>query len=175
MAVILYIVMMMIYIAVFGVSNFVFVDESGLQKHYFRIKCRARRGVKIYAKKPGRKFKKTNIIAGLLYGTFGKKHVAAYCYEHATNADFFENWFEWQLLAEVPEYSLIIMDNAAFHRKKQLTEIAAKYNILVVFLPPYSPEFNPIEHSWANFKRWLCDNLNCFPCIEMAADCYFSD
>jgi hypothetical protein len=88
----------------FNIVNFVFIDESGLNRYYRRVYARAKRGVKVYAKKPGRKSKKTNIVAGLLYGTFIKKHIAVHSYEHSTNAKFFEDWFEWQLLASKKFY-----------------------------------------------------------------------
>ena len=161
-------------VLIYGIVNFVYVDESGLNREYRRLYARAKRGVKVYDKKPGKRVKKVNIVAGLLYGVSGKKHIAVHSYEHSTKAAFFEDWFEWQLLAEVPEYSVIILDNASFHRKKILTEIAARYGVVVLFLPPYSPELNPIEHSWANFKEWLKYNSTRFPLLELAIDYYFN-
>ncbi len=65
------------------------------------------------------------------------------------------------------------MDNATFHRKARLYEIASRYGVAVLFLPPYSPDFNPIEKSWANLKRWLKDNLIRFPSLEIAVEWYF--
>ena len=162
--------MLSIFIKHFQVSSFVFVDESGVNRQFRREYARAKRGVKVYAQKPGQRQKRTNIVAGL----WGKKHVAVRCYEHTTTAAFFEDWFEFDLLAEVPEGSLIIMDNASFHRKKKLPKIAERHGFFVLFLPPYSPDLNPIENSWANFKRWLIDNFCRFPSMDFAADCYFS-
>lgn len=52
-------------------------------------------------------------------------------------------------------HAVIVMDNASFHRKKQLGEIAANNNITLIFLPPYSPKLNPIEKVWANMKKFL--------------------
>jgi transposase len=66
------------------------------------------------------------------------------------------------------------LDNASFHRKAKLHEIAAKYGVFVLFLPPYSPHLNPIELSWANLKRWLKDNLYRFPSPDFAVEWYFS-
>ncbi|MBR1486306.1 MAG: transposase, partial [Synergistaceae bacterium] len=43
--------------------------------------------------------------------------------------------------------------NASFHRKKRLHELAEEYNVKIVFLPPYSPELNPIEHFWYWLKK----------------------
>jgi len=160
---------------IFRIVNFVYVDESGLNREYRRIYARAKRGVKVYDKKSGKRVKKVNIIAGLLYGVSGKKHIAVHSYEHSTKAAFFEDWFEWQLLAETPENSVVILDNASFHRKQALREIAERYGVIVLFLPPYSPEFNPIEHSWANFKAWLKYNSTRFPILELAIDYYFNE
>ena len=158
-------------IALLRNANFVFVDESGLNRHYRREMARAKRGTKVCGKISGRKLSKTNVIAGLC----NNKHVAVCCYDHSTTAAFFEEWFEWELLSVVPERSIIIMDNAAFHRKNKLYEISARHGFFVIFLPPYSPEFNPIEKSWANLKRWLKDNRLRFPTIDFAVEWFFTE
>lgn len=51
------------------------------------------------------------------------------------------------------------MDNASFHRKNKLRNLARRHGMKILFLPPYSPDFNPIEKSWANMKRYLVDYL----------------
>jgi transposase len=155
-------------------QNIVFVDESGLNRHYRRIYARAKRGVKVYDKQPGKREKRTNIIAGLLYSGDEKKHVAVRCYEQSTSARLFEDWFEFELIPLLPDDALVIMDNASFHRKNALWNIAERYGIFVLFLPPYSPELNPIEHSWANFKEWLRYNGHRFPCYDWAIETYFT-
>ena len=67
-----------------------------------------------------------------------------------------------------------IMDNARFHRKAKLRGLAEKAGVGLIFLPPYSPDLNPIEKSWANMKRWLRDNLSSFHSVEPAIYEYFS-
>ena len=47
------------------------------------------------------------------------------------------------------------MANAAFHEKEVLQNIAGKYSQRLIFLPPYSPEYNPIEHTWSALKQNL--------------------
>ena len=58
----------------------------------------------------------------------------------------------------------IVMNNASFHRKKQLYEICNKYEVNLIFLPPYSPELNPIEKYWfvlkLRIKSFLCINIS---------------
>lgn len=69
----------------------------------------------------------------------------------------------------------VILDNASFHSKKNLRKIAEEKGIRIVFLPPYSPDLNRIEKSWANMKRWLQDNASRFNYIESAIEAYFAD
>ena len=59
------------------------------------------------------------------------------------------------LLKCVEAGSVFIMDNASFHRKGVLREMAEAAKCRVLFLPAYSPDFNPIEHVWANLKTFL--------------------
>jgi len=169
-----YIINMMIVTMILKVMNIVYVDESGLNREYRRAYARAKRGVKVYDTKPGKKEKRVNIVAGLMYTGRNKKHIGVHSYEGSTTSAIFEDWFEWQLLGEVPEGSVVIMDNASFHRKEALREIAARYGVGVLFLPAYTPELNAIEVSWANFKAWLRYNSSRFPLLDFAIDFYFN-
>jgi len=67
----------------------------------------------------------------------------------------FEQWFSQCLLPNLPEHAVIVMDNASFHRKKKLNILARKAHLSLLFLPPYSPELNPIEHFWSWIKGRL--------------------
>jgi len=78
------------------------------------------------------------------------------------DSQLFEFWFEKCLLPELTPDSTIVMDNAAFHRKKRLELIALESCHKVVFLPPYSPEYNPIEKLWSWIKCMLRKVLYCF-------------
>jgi transposase len=59
------------------------------------------------------------------------------------------------------------MDNAGFHRKKRLRKLA-RGKVRLLFLPPYSPDYNPIEKSWANMERFLRDNVQAFQSVGKA-------
>ena len=72
---------------------------------------------------------------------------------------FFEAWFEKNLIPELTQGTVIVMDNASFHRKRRLYELAKQYHVEIIFLPPYSPELNPIEHFWYWLKEKICDFL----------------
>jgi transposase len=85
---------------------------------------------------------------------------------------FFQRRFETRLLKEIPKGYTIIMDNARFHRKKQLRGLAGG-KVRLLFLPPYSPDYNPIEKSWANMKRFLGNNLRGFQSLDSAILSFF--
>jgi len=61
-----------------------------------------------------------------------------------------------------------MLDNASFHRKARLTELAAAKKCKVIFLPAYSPDLNPIEKRWANLKQKLRDILPLFHSLDFA-------
>ena len=94
-------------------------------------------------------------------------------YKQATDSEFFECWFEACLLEEIPKGSTIILDNATFHRKEILRKIA-RGKARLLFLPPYSPDCNPIEKTWANMKRYLRGNLQDFQSVDSAIYDYFN-
>ena len=159
----------MVLIVFLDIENFVFVDECGVENDFRRCRARAKRGVRVHGTRPGKKPKRTNVVAGL----WGRKHVAVRCYTHTTTSAFFEDWFEWELLSVIPAGSVIVLDNASFHRKKHLAEIASRHGVYLLFLPAYSPDFNKIEKSWANLKNWLVDNQCRFFSVDFAIEQYF--
>jgi len=148
----------------------VYVDESGVNTCLQREYGRAPRGEKVHGLKAGSKFQRRNIIAALCQ----ERHFAVECYAHPTDAAFFENWFTNTLLNALPKRAgyTVILDNAAFHRKKALRKLAWG-KIRLLFLPPYSPDYNRIEKSWANMKRYLRDNISKFPSLDTAVYDYF--
>jgi transposase len=145
-------------------ESIVYVDECGIDQCLYREYARAPRGQKSIAKVSGRKFKRTNIVAGICRG----KWVAPMEYDGTTDSALFEYWFENCLLKEVNTGSVIILDNATFHKKSVIPLLAVAADCRVIFLPPYSPDLNPIEKRWAWLKRKLREILHDFDAFDDA-------
>jgi transposase len=64
------------------------------------------------------------------------------------------------------------MDNAKYHRKQELRRIA-RGKVRLLFLPPYSPDYNPIEKTWADMKRFLKNNMKGFQSVNSGIYSYF--
>lgn len=91
------------------------------------------------------------MIAGLL----DKKFISPFTFQGGCNAEVFNTWFETILIPELPEKTTIVLDNASFHRTVSTRLIAEKYGFNLLYLPPYSPDLNPIEHCWHKLKSKL--------------------
>ena len=73
--------------------------------------------------------------------------------EGSVNAIGFEQWLTQWLCLKLRPGSTLIMDNAPIHRKNKIQEIVKSRGHQVLFLPPYSPDFNSIEHDFAAMKK----------------------
>ena len=152
-----------------SLKNIVYVDESGIEQCLFRAFALAPSGQKVFGKISGKKFKRTNIVAGLCEGRW----IAPLQYSGSTDSVLFEFWFENCLLKEVKCGQFIVLDNATFHRKTRLAELAASKKCKMIFLPPYSPDLNPIEKKWAWLKQKLRNILSASESFDQAlATCF---
>src|SRR6202021_281992 len=81
--------------------------------------------------------------------------VALKAYDHAMNAATFEAWLEHCLLPTLEEGDIVLLDNLKAHKSPRVAEILARKNCTVRYLPPYSPDFNPIEMAISKLKAAL--------------------
>lgn len=65
----------------------------------------------------------------------------------------YETYVEKVLVPALRPGMVVVIDNASFHKSKKIIELIEAVDCRVLFLPPYSPEFNPIEHFWAHIKN----------------------
>ena len=127
-----------------------YVDETGIDKYLHRPNARSPRGVKVYSKVRGKKFERLSIVAGK-----NGDHIAApMIYSGTATSTLFEHWFEECFCPEISG-NIAVLDNATIHRKEKLFEIARRFDVTLLFLPPYSPDLNKIEKFWS----WIKDKL----------------
>ena len=91
---------------------------------------------------------RTNAIGALI----GKTLLTVSLFMSNVNTEIFSSWIEQDLLPKLPKNSMIIMDNASFHKGRAMQEKIKEAGHILEYLPPYSPDFNPIEQKWAQAK-----------------------
>jgi transposase len=129
----------------------VYLDEAGVDHRLTRVYGRALRGQQIFATVPGKRGKRINMIGGW----FKKQFIAPLTFEGGCDQIVFNTWLETSLLPELPEGTTVVMDNAAFHKTPETKALIEAVGCHLLYLPPYSPDLNPIEHCWHTIKSWL--------------------
>ncbi len=134
---------------IYGSSNRVYLDESGFELETFRPYAWSPRGQKVHGERNACKRPRTSLIAAKC----GKKFLAPILFQGSTNSFLFNHWLEHHLLKELEIPSILILDNARFHNKDDVRRLAEQAGHTVLFLPPYSPDFNLIEQDFATIKK----------------------
>jgi transposase len=137
-------------------QSLVYIDESGIDTAICQDRGWSKKGEKLAGKKSGKYYLRTNIIAGYI----NHKSIAPMVFNGSCNTQVFETWVEQFLIKELKPGQVVIMDNAAFHRSQKTKDLIESVNCRIIFLPPYSPDLNPIEKFWANMKRWIKDKVS---------------
>ena len=127
------------------------MDECGVPHGLYKERGWSLRGEKIVQEVSGKARKRTSVI-----GTWRRgKLVAPAVFEGSCDSAVVDAYFEQVLLPAIPEGSVVVLDNASFHHSSRAKSLAEARGIELLFLPPYSPDLNPIESFWAKFKRAL--------------------
>ena len=129
----------------------VYIDECGLDESIQRNYARASIGQKIWEDISGNRTARTSIIAGLNQGNIlAPWHFSGHC-----NTEVILTWVKNELLPTLRAGLTLIWDNATFHKSAQIKALIESVGCKLIFLPPYSPDFNPIEHYWAKLKAHI--------------------
>ena len=91
---------------------------------------------------------RTNVIGALLGGAL----LTVSLFSTTINTQIFDAWVIQDLIPKLPEGSVVVMDNAAFHKGPQMIKALQDAGHTLLYLPPYSPDLNPIEKKWAQAK-----------------------
>jgi transposase len=148
------------------VKDRIYLDESGINRYMFRGYGRSPRGEKVVGEVSGHRFARESFISALSEGKF----LAPMCFQGTCNTELFNAWLKKVLLPQLPEGKVLILDNATFHRSKESQEIVKKARCSLMYLPPYSPDLNPIEKYWANLKNKVRESLRSLTNFTEALD-----
>ncbi len=91
---------------------------------------------------------RTNVIGALLGGVL----LTVSMFESTINTDVYTAWVKQDLIPKLPPQSIIVMDNATFHKGNEMKIVIEEAGHTLLYLPPYSPDLNPIEKKWAQAK-----------------------
>lgn len=130
----------------------VYIDESGFDTH---DKCKygwGKIGERVFDEKKGAKGERINMVAAL---NWEKELFAPLLFEGPCDTGIFNDYVTHTLLPALEVGSVVILDNASFHRASDIEILLKRKGCTVIFLPPYSPDLNPIEECWSPIKNDL--------------------
>lgn len=132
-------------------SRIVFLDETGVKTNMTRLRGRSKGGSRLVCHAPHGHWNSTTLISTIRLNG----QTAAMELPGALNGVAFLIYTENILLPSLLPGDILIMDNLSVHYHAGAIALLEKNGIKVEFLPPYSPDFNPIEKMWSKLKALL--------------------
>jgi len=144
----------------YGAEQILFMDESGVNSNEVARYGWSPRSERCKALIPGGHGKRISLI-GAVRMTSSFKFLAPVIFDGYCDRSVFGSWLE-HLSEALPKYEngdmkqhVLILDNASFHKGKQIESMAKAYNIRLFYLPAYCPHLNPVERCWSVLKTKL--------------------
>jgi transposase len=129
----------------------VFLDETGTTTKMTRLRGRCLKGQRLLSKAPFGHWKTQTFIAGLRCDAL----TAPFVIDAPMNRRIFETYVETQLAPTLQPGDIVIMDNLSAHKSPAAEKAILAKGAWILFLPPYSPDLNPIEMAFAKLKAVL--------------------
>ena len=132
-------------------ARLIFIDETGTNTAMARRYGRAKRSQRLVAHIPHGHWKTMTFIAGLRNDGI----IAPFVIDKPMNGDIFQTWIERCLVPDLKPGDIVVMDNLPAHKRDSVREVIEAAGASLLYLPPYSPDLNPIEMAFAKLKAWL--------------------
>lgn len=133
------------------VKRLVFIDESGVQNNMTRKYGRTFGGKRLRELVPGNTWDTTTLISSIRYnGSFAPMTI-----DGPIDAEAFKVYVSEILCPTLNSGDIVIMDNLPTHKVPGIAELIEKAGAHLLYLPPYSPDYNPIEKMWSKIKSTL--------------------
>ena len=130
-------------------KSLVYVDESGFRSESFRRYAYAPRGECVLGLISSQRARTTTLLAARIENTF----TATRLVQGGCKANDFNDYLDEVLCPRLSSDHVVIMDNARLHKTPRTRELIEATGTALMFLPSYSPDYNPVEHDFANIKR----------------------
>ena len=135
----------------YDVNKLVFLDESGVNIDMTRHYGRAAGKTRAVDKTPENTPRNTTVLSSVrLTG-----ETSYTTYSGGTTGEIFVDYLERVLIPTLEKGDIVIMDNMRSHHIKKVAEVLENAGMKLLYLPPYSPDFNPIEKMWSKIKAIL--------------------
>ena len=132
-------------------ARLIFVDETSTNTRLTKRSGWSHKGRRFVAYAPFGKWKTQTFIAGLrCHGL-----TAPFVVDAPMNSRIFEAWIETQLAPTLSPGDVVILDNVGFHKSQRAEQLVKARGAWLLFLPPYSPDLNPIEMAFSKLKALL--------------------
>ena len=132
-------------------QRLVFLDETGTTTKMTRLRGRCLKGRRLRSKAPFGHWKTQTFVAGLRCGAL----TAPFVIDAPMDRRIFETYVETQLVPTLEKGDIVIMDNLPAHKSPIAEKAILDRGAQVLFLPPYSPDLNPIEMAFSKLKAHL--------------------
>jgi transposase len=132
-------------------AKLLFIDETWAKTNMTRIRGRAPQGQRLVAKVPHGHWKTTTLIAAL--GQAGMR--CSTTVDGTVNCEVFEAFVQEGLVPTLSKGDIVVMDNLSSHKGVRVRELIESVGATVLYLPPYSPDLNPIEMAFAKLKQLM--------------------
>jgi transposase len=132
-------------------SKLVFIDETWAKTNMARTRGRSARGERLVAKVPHGHWQTTTLVAALARD--GVRCSATV--DGAVNRDVFEAFVEQVLVPSLSAGDVVVLDNLSSHKGPRVRALVEAAGATVLYLPPYSPDYNPIELAFSKLKQLM--------------------
>lgn len=133
----------------------VFIDETGVRTNMVRMYGRGPKGERVLGKAPQKKWTTQTFVAALAHDQVK----APYLFDGPMNGEVFAAYLKKAVIPALSKGDTIIVDNLSSHRSKKVEQVMEEAlrvaGVELIFLPPYSPDFNPIEQLFSKVKQLL--------------------
>jgi transposase len=126
-----------------------FLDETGAKTNMTRLYARSKKGARAIDFVPHGHWNTTTLVAAITL----EGPLAPMLLDGPMDRDAFEAYLDQVLIAQLLPGTTLVMDNLSAHKSRHIEDALKKAGINLLYLPPYSPDFNPIEPMWAKVKN----------------------